>query len=152
MVRRSLFCRQCNFNRWLSATNFQAGQTQAIADLMRASWKANLMLVLNRSLLNREYILMNVLKALALIVYMCGTHVMFLPKATPRYFILLTNGIFRPLNLRIRRSNSMRKVDRCSLVLIDFTIERSHLIAIEFRSRWSFLRTQPSLHSVCKER
>jgi hypothetical protein len=37
------------------------------------------MLALNRSLLNREYILMNVLKALASIISMCNLHVIFLP-------------------------------------------------------------------------
>jgi hypothetical protein len=35
------------------------------------------MLALNRSLLNREYDLMNVLKASASIVYMCNLHVIF---------------------------------------------------------------------------
>jgi hypothetical protein len=50
-----------------------------------------LMLVLNRSLLNREYILINVLKALASIICMCNLHVTFLSKITPRYLILFTN-------------------------------------------------------------
>jgi hypothetical protein len=60
------------------------------------------MLVLNRSLLNREYeyILMNVLKALASIISMCNLHVILLSKITPKYFILFTNGIFRPFNVR----------------------------------------------------
>jgi hypothetical protein len=39
-----------------------------ITDLISALWKVNLMLALNRSLLKREYILMNVLKALASII------------------------------------------------------------------------------------
>jgi hypothetical protein len=38
------------------------------------------MLALNRSLLNREYILMNVLKALASIISMCNLHVILLSK------------------------------------------------------------------------
>jgi hypothetical protein len=54
------------------------------------------MLALNRSLLNREYILMNVVKALASIISMCNLHVILLSKITPRYFTLFTNGIFRP--------------------------------------------------------
>jgi hypothetical protein len=58
------------------------------------------MLALNRSLLNREYILMNVLKALASIISMCNLHVILLSNITPRYFILFINGIFRPLNVR----------------------------------------------------
>jgi hypothetical protein len=28
MVRRTLFCRRCNFNRWVSAANSQAGSTK----------------------------------------------------------------------------------------------------------------------------
>jgi hypothetical protein len=51
------------------------------------------MLVLNRSLLNREYILINVLKALASIISMCNLHVT-LSKITPRYFTLFTNGMY----------------------------------------------------------
>jgi hypothetical protein len=43
------------------------------------------MLMLNRSLLNREYVLINVLKALASIISMCSLHVIFLSKITPRY-------------------------------------------------------------------
>jgi hypothetical protein len=38
--------------------------------LMNALWKVSLMLVPNRLLLNREYILMNVLKALVSIISM----------------------------------------------------------------------------------
>jgi hypothetical protein len=52
------------------------------------------MLMLNLSLLNRKYTLINVLKALALIVSVCGLHVIFLSKITPRYFTLFTNGMF----------------------------------------------------------
>jgi hypothetical protein len=48
------------------------------------------MLLLNFSLLNRGYILMNVLKALASTVSMCSLHVIFLLKITPRYFKLFT--------------------------------------------------------------
>jgi hypothetical protein len=48
------------------------------------------MLELNHSLLNMEYTLINVLKALASIVSMCNLHVTFLSKITPRYFTLFT--------------------------------------------------------------
>jgi hypothetical protein len=79
------------------------------------------MLALSRSLLNREYNLMNVPKALASIISMCNLLVNLLPKITPRYFTLFTNGMFRPFNVgRVRRSLSMREVDRPSLVLVDF--------------------------------
>jgi hypothetical protein len=47
------------------------------------------MLVLNCLLLNREYVVINALKALASII--------FFSNITPRYFTLFTNGIFRPL-------------------------------------------------------
>jgi hypothetical protein len=43
--------------------------------LMSALWMVSLMLVLNRSLLNREYILINVLKALALTISICNLYV-----------------------------------------------------------------------------
>jgi hypothetical protein len=52
------------------------------------------------SLLNKEFTLMNVLKALASIVSICSLHVILLSKITPRYFTLLTNGKFRPFNVR----------------------------------------------------
>jgi hypothetical protein len=58
------------------------------------------MLALNRSLLNRECTLMNVLKALASIISMCNLQVTFLSKTTPRYFALFTNGILRPFSVR----------------------------------------------------
>jgi hypothetical protein len=51
------------------------------------------------SLLNREYILINVVKALASIISICNLHVTFLSKITQRYFTLFTNGIFRPFNV-----------------------------------------------------
>jgi hypothetical protein len=57
------------------------------------------MLALNRSLLNREYTLMNVLKALDSIVSMCNLHIT-LSKITPRYFALFTNGILCPFSVR----------------------------------------------------
>jgi hypothetical protein len=58
------------------------------------------MLVHNRSLLNREYTLINVLKVLASIISVCNLHVSFLSKITPRYFTLFTNGMFRPFSVK----------------------------------------------------
>jgi hypothetical protein len=43
---------------------------------------------------------MNVLKALASIFSMCNLHVILIAKIAPRYFILFTNGMFRPFNVR----------------------------------------------------
>jgi hypothetical protein len=59
---------------------------------MRALWRVNLMLALNRSLLNREYTLIYVLKALASTISMCNLHVIFLSKITPRYLMLYTKA------------------------------------------------------------
>jgi hypothetical protein len=100
VVRRTLFCMRCNFSRWLSAASSQAGHAYVMMLLMSALWRVSLMLVLNRSLLNREYILINVLKALASIISICNLGVTFLSKITLRYFTLFTNGIFRPFNVR----------------------------------------------------
>jgi hypothetical protein len=50
------------------------------------------MLVLNSLLLNREYNLMNLLKALASIVSTCSPRVILLSKIAPRYFTLFTSG------------------------------------------------------------
>jgi hypothetical protein len=54
--------------------------------------------VLNRSLLNKEYNLINVLLALVPTLSMCSLHVVFLPNIIPRYFTPLTKGIFRPFS------------------------------------------------------
>jgi hypothetical protein len=45
---------------------------------MSALWRVSLMLQLNPSLLNREYVPINALKALVSIVFMCNLHVIFL--------------------------------------------------------------------------
>jgi hypothetical protein len=58
------------------------------------------MSVLNRSLLNREYSLINVLKALASIISICNLHVALLSKITPRYFTLFTSGMFGPFSVK----------------------------------------------------
>jgi hypothetical protein len=58
------------------------------------------MLARNRSLLNREYALINVLKTLASIISICDLYVIFLSKITPRYFTVFTNGMFCPFNVR----------------------------------------------------
>jgi hypothetical protein len=68
------------------------------------------MLALNLFLLNREYILMSVQKALASIISMCNLHVILLSKITPRYFTLFTNGIFCPFNIRRESGGLFRQV------------------------------------------
>jgi hypothetical protein len=74
MARKTLFGRRYNFSKRDSAANSQAGQAQVITDLIRALWRVCLMLAFNRSLLNREYILINVLKELASVISMCNLH------------------------------------------------------------------------------
>jgi hypothetical protein len=58
------------------------------------------MLALNRSLLNREYVLINALKPLASIVLMCDLHVIFLSNIASRYFTLFTHGMFHAFIVR----------------------------------------------------
>jgi hypothetical protein len=58
------------------------------------------MLALNPLLLNKEYIVINALKVLVSIIYVCDLHVIFLSNITPRYFTLFTNGILRPFSVR----------------------------------------------------
>jgi hypothetical protein len=58
------------------------------------------MLVLHHSLLNKEYNLINVLKALITTVSMCSLHVIFLLKITSRFFTIFANGMFRPFSVR----------------------------------------------------
>jgi hypothetical protein len=52
------------------------------------------MLALKCSVLNREYVLINALKSLVSIVFMCSLHVIFLSNITPRYFTLFTKSMF----------------------------------------------------------
>jgi hypothetical protein len=49
------------------------------------------MIGLNRSLMNRKYILINVLKALASIISICSLHVILLSKITQRLINLVVN-------------------------------------------------------------
>jgi hypothetical protein len=60
------------------------------------------MLALNRSLLDRKHVPINVLKALTSIISMCHLHAILLLKIIPTYSALFTNElrIFRPFNVR----------------------------------------------------
>jgi hypothetical protein len=49
MMRRTLFCRRCNFNTLVSASVSKAGQGNVITIVMSAFWNFSLMLALNRS-------------------------------------------------------------------------------------------------------
>jgi hypothetical protein len=57
------------------------------------------MLALNRPLLN-WYVLINALKALDSIVFMCSLHVIFLSNITPRYFRLFTKWMLRLFSVK----------------------------------------------------
>jgi hypothetical protein len=58
------------------------------------------MFVLKCSLLNREYAIINALKALVSIIFICNLHVIFLSNIMPRYFTLFTKGMFCPFSVR----------------------------------------------------
>jgi hypothetical protein len=77
----------------------------------------------NRSLLNKEYILMNVLKALASIISMCNLHVTLLSKITPRYFKQFTNGIFRPFKVRGESGGLLVQFNSVSWVALSKSME-----------------------------
>jgi hypothetical protein len=87
------------------------------------------MLALNRSLLNREYIVMNVLKAWASIICICNLHVILLSNST-----LFTNGIFRPFNLRRESGGLFRLVKQIARVLSSLILifQCLHQAAIAF--------------------
>jgi hypothetical protein len=85
MVSRNLFCRRCNFKRYVSADNSHMGHAYVITVLINALWSVSLILALKRSLFNGEKILINVLNALASIISKCSLHVLLLSKITPRY-------------------------------------------------------------------
>jgi hypothetical protein len=84
------------------------------------------MLALIRSLLNREYNLMNVLKALASIFSMCNLHVKDYTKIF--YTIYKWNAPSIQCKKRVRRSLLVRKVDRLSLILNDLNIPAFTLV------------------------
>jgi hypothetical protein len=91
--------------------------------LMSALSRVNLMLVLNRSLLKKEYILINVLKVLASIISLCNLHATFLSKITSRYFTLFTNGMFRPFSVRWGSDSQRLRGYRLSL----YRIRKDHI-------------------------
>jgi hypothetical protein len=108
------------------------------------------MLALNRSLLKREYVLMNVLKALASIISTCNLHVIFLSKITPSYFAIFKNNIFFPFSMRRDSGGRRLRKKWFPRVLSSFILifQASHQGSIELRPRWSFLTMKPSLRSV----
>jgi hypothetical protein len=73
------------------------------------------MLALNRLILDREYTLIKVLKALASIISMCGLHVVIEYYTEIFYTICNWNILSIQCKKRLRWSNSMREVDCPSL-------------------------------------
>jgi hypothetical protein len=95
---------------------------------MSAMWRVNLILALNRSLLNKKHTLRNVLKALALIISMCSLYAILLSKIIPRYLTWLMKVMIRPFNARWvlggggGEANKMRKVAALILIFIEFYV------------------------------
>jgi hypothetical protein len=108
------------------------------------------MLVLNRSLLNKEYTITNVLKALASIISTCSHYIILISKITPRYFISIDEGDVPSLQCKmsLNWSNSVREIDGLNIIFMNFIFQWSHHISITLRPCCSFLRTYPSLQSV----
>jgi hypothetical protein len=57
---------------------------------MTLLWRTNLLLAINRSLLNREHTQGNLLKTLVSAISRYNRYVSLLPKITPRYFTEVT--------------------------------------------------------------
>jgi hypothetical protein len=70
------------------------------------------MLVLNRSLLSSEYIIINVLKALASIISICNLHVTFLSKITPIIFYAIYKSNISSIECEVSlgRSTTTREI------------------------------------------
>jgi hypothetical protein len=83
------------------------------------------MLVLNLSLLNRAYTLINVMKALVLIIFMCGLPCNFLVEDYIEIFYAIYKWNIPSFQhkKRLRLSNSMREVDCPSLIFIHFNVQ-----------------------------
>jgi hypothetical protein len=99
MARRALFCRRCISIRCVFAANYQAREARVNADLMRSFNAVALMLVLDRSLSNREYNITNLLKALVSTLSMFSLHAMLLSKIASRHFTPFTKRMFGPFHV-----------------------------------------------------
>jgi hypothetical protein len=94
-----------------------------IIDLLSAVYRISLIFALRFLLLNIEYILMYVPKALAAVVLMGSLHVILLTKMTPRYLAVFTNGMFRPFSWSLcSRHSTSSRVDSLNLPYIDLYI------------------------------
>jgi hypothetical protein len=82
------------------------------------------MLALNRSLLNRKYTVINVLKALASIICMCNIHVTFFYQDYTKilYAIYKWNISSIHCKMRHRQLTTAREVDPLCLIFINFDI------------------------------
>jgi hypothetical protein len=78
------------------------------------------MLVLSRSLLNREYIVISVLKALASIISMCNLHVTFLSKIAPILCTIYKRNVSSiQCKIELGWSTTARKLDPPSPTFIN---------------------------------
>jgi hypothetical protein len=80
------------------------------------------MLALNCSILNREYTVINALKALYSIISMYDLYVILISKITPRYITHKYNITSIQCKKGLRRSTSKREVDPLSRFFLDFDI------------------------------
>jgi hypothetical protein len=74
---------------------------------MSASWRVNLLLALNRLLLNREWILINVLKALASIISVWDLLVIFLIEIYAEIFSLVNKRNVPSFQCKMRLNRSI---------------------------------------------
>lgn len=70
----------------MPVANSKAERAEVITDLIIALWRVILMSGLNLSLSNKEYTIVNVLKALPSMISACNLHIILLWKIIPLIF------------------------------------------------------------------
>jgi hypothetical protein len=80
------------------------------------------MLALNRSLLNKEYTLLNALKALAPIISMCTLHAILLSENYTEMLYMIDEGDVPSVQCNMNLNGSVREIDGFSLIFIDVSI------------------------------
>jgi len=89
VLRRTCFSRCCNFKRLESAANSQAGRTYIIVDVMSALCRVTLRPERSCLHLNRQYAVVNNLKALESVASLWLLYVTFLSKIRQIYLSVL---------------------------------------------------------------
>jgi hypothetical protein len=122
---------------------------------MRASWKVNLILVLNRSLSNRGYIPMNVLKAFTSIVSVCSLQVIFLSRITHNtlfyfYFYSLPQNTFFFTYRSVRYPGNTHAMKILQCQIFRFRIVQVQVILLPMVSRPVCLGVGPHLGTMTR--